>query len=179
MKMYVANCTNQVQQFVYRVPEIPAPRTQTIGIGRQVLLSGDLSQRDIDAIIAQHAKYGFKSVSEVEQRQVDRERSFVGLVYSDKPISVEKVRRALLQNQDVLVARGKENRTAAAVAASDAINQQNNSPLALKALDLSVEEVKDRNNPGAAFAEGVRVSDEIETEATSRVRPPRAPRNKE
>lgn len=170
LSMFVANCTNQVQTFIYRLPEIPAPRTQEIGIGRQVKLSGDLTQQDIDAVVAQHAKYGLKSVAEVEQRSNGRAQVFVGLVYSDKPISVEKVRRALLQNHNVLVERGRDERKAAAVAANEAIQQQTEgSPLALQALDLSVEQVQDKNNPTSDFNEGVRVSsNETDTEVTGR-----------
>lgn len=170
MKMYVANCTNQVQQFIYRLPEVPAPRTQVIDIGRQTLLSGDLGQEDIDAIIAQHSKYGFKSVSEVEQKSNAGERQFVGLVYSDKPISVEKIRRALLLNQNVLILRGRENRKAAAVAANDAIQRSDEGTnLGLKALDLQVEEIADNKNPNPAFNEGVRVSsEETDSEVTGR-----------
>jgi hypothetical protein len=181
-KMYVANCTNQVQQFVYRLPEIPAPRSQTIDIGRQVLLSGELTTKDIEAIIKQHSKYGFKSVQEVEQKSNAGERPFVGLVYSlDKYINVEKIKRVLLLNHNVLILRGSQQRKAAAVAASDAINQQTEgTPLALKALELQAEEMADNKNPNPEFNEGVRVSsEETPTETTGRNRKSRASRASE
>lgn len=182
MKMYIANCTNQVQEFIYRLPEVASIRSQPINIGRQILIAGNIGQEDVDAIIAQHSKYGFQSVQEVEQKSNAGQRPFVGLVYQmDKPVSLEKIRRVLLLNHNVLIVRGREQRKAAAVAASDAINQQTEgTPLALKALDLQAEETESAKNPNPEFNEGVRVAAEElpegEAEMVGRKKPSRSSR---
>lgn len=134
MKMYVANCTQQEQSFVYRVPEYPAPRQQLIRIGTQVQISGDLTQTEIDAIISQHRKYGL-----VEASDIDRTKPFVGLCYSiDKPVRETAIRGAIAHNRDVLAKRGEETRKEAAIAVANAIEESN--PGVLGALELSVEE---------------------------------------
>lgn len=153
--MYVANCTNQAQDFIYRLPEVPAPRVQRIEIGRQILISGDLSQKDVEAVVSHHARYGLIKVSEI-----DRTRPFVGLCWDEKPISVERVKRLWLHNQGVLTQRGKDQRQAAAVAANNAVEEQ--TPGALKSLELMVEEVPTEKTPDPEFAEGIRVTSDPE-----------------
>ena len=93
-KMYVANCTSQVQDFQYRLPESGKVFKQTIPIGQQIQVSGDLNVLHIQAIIEQHAKYSMVAVHEI-----DRTKPFIGLCYNlDKPVDMEKVRRALVHN---------------------------------------------------------------------------------
>lgn len=154
-KMYIANCSNQNQEFIYRLPEAPAPRMQPIPIGRQVEISGDLTTKDIEAIIHQHARYGLVSVSDI-----DRTRPFTGLCWSDKPISVDKIKRLWLHNQGVLTERGKEQREAAAVATMEKIEQE--TPGALRSLEMSTEEAPTDANPNPDFREGVRVTTDAE-----------------
>lgn len=132
-KMYVANCTHQVQDFAYRLPENPKVLRQKIDVGQQVLLSGDLSAPDITAVIEQHAPYGLVDASEV-----DRTKVFVGLCYSlEKPVSLTRVRSALEHNGVVLDARGREIRKEAGVAVHESILGQNRN---LKALHMDVVE---------------------------------------
>lgn len=150
-KMYIANCTNQRQEFIYRVPEVSAPRHQAIEIGRQTQLSGDLSPKDIEFILRQHEKYGLVKVSEI-----DRRRPFTGMCWDEKPIHVSKVKTLWQHNQGVLTQMGKDNRQAAAVAANNAVEEQ--TPGALKSLELSVEEVATDKTPSPDFADGVRVT---------------------
>jgi hypothetical protein len=148
--MYIANCTQQVQDFIYRLPETPGPRSQRIDIGSQVQISGDLSTPDIDAIVRQHATYGLVSVDEV-----DRTKPFVGLCYSvDKPVPVAKIKSAIAHNYDVMVERGKELRKEAAVATESSLVERGAGPAAL---EMSVvEETKDGSDP--TFNEGLRVT---------------------
>jgi hypothetical protein len=155
IKMYVANCSSQNVEFNYRLPEVPSPRMQPIPIGRQIQISGTLSSPDVEAIIAQHAIYGLVHVSEI-----DRTRPFVGLCWSEKPISVDKVKRMWLHNQGVLAERGKEQRQAAAVATQEHIEDK--TPGSLKALEMSVEEVPTEGKPEPDFSEGVRVTNDPE-----------------
>src|SRR5579871_663208 len=157
VKMFIANCTSQNQDFTYRLPKsplsegTPGPRIQQIGIGRQIQISGELTAPDIEAILKQHARYGLIHVSEI-----DRTRPFTGMCWSEKPISVEKVKRLWMHNQGVLADRGRAQRQAAAISAHEQIEEQN--PGALKALELSVEEVPTEGKPDTDFAEGTRVT---------------------
>ena len=152
MKLYIANCTQQVQSFMYRVPETPAPRMQPIGIGQQIQISGDLSQFDIDAIVEQHSRYGLVAVD-----AIDRTRPFIGVCYSvDKHVPVDKIKRALEHNESVLIERGRVMRQEAAVALNNSLEEQTDG---LKNLELTVqEEYPDKHSgDGPVIAEGIRV----------------------
>lgn len=120
MKMYIANCTNQIQDFQYWMPGSAKIYRQGIPIGQQIQLSGDLTQHDIDAVIEQHAPYGMVNTTEI-----DRTRAFVGICYSiDKKINMDYVRRAAERNKAVLDARGKVIRQEAAVAVNNAMEEE-------------------------------------------------------
>lgn len=152
MNLYIANCTQQVQDFVYRLPGAPSARTQRIEIGSQMKISGDLDQKSVDAIIAQHVPYGL-----VASDEVDRTRSFVGLCYAvGKPVAMERVRIALVSNNRALIERGREIRQHAAVAVSNAMESE--AP-GLSALEMSVvEEPSKSSGKEPELAEGVRVT---------------------
>lgn len=152
MHLYIANCTQQAQDFVYRLPGAPNTRTQRIEIGQQMKISGDLERSVIDAIIEQHVPYGLKPADEV-----DRTRTFVGMCYSvDKPVSMERVRIALVSNNRALIERGREIRQQAAVAVNNAMEQE--AP-GLTALEMSVvEEPSKSSGKDPELAEGVRVT---------------------
>lgn len=142
-KMFVANCTVQVQEFHYRTVENPKVLKQIIEIGGQIQLSGDLTGPDITGIIAQHAPYGMVHVSEI-----DRAREFVGVCYSiDKPVDMERVRYVLDHNNGVLDARGKIIRQEAAIVIEDTLSASLDPRLGrLKAVELELveDEHKDR-----------------------------------
>ena len=151
MKLYIANCTNQAQDFNYRLPEANSVRRQRIEIGQQIQISGDLAQTDIDAIIAQHAMYGL-----VRADEVDRTKPFIGLCYNiDKPVTLTKIQSAFSHNQDVLTKLGHEIRKEAAVAASAHIESINEGGQRLTNLVMDIEEdTKD----GGGMKESVRVT---------------------
>lgn len=133
-KMYIANCTHQIQDFQYRLPERDKLFKQSITIGGQIEIPGDLSTPEIDSIVEQHAMYGL-----IEVTAIDRSRDFNGLCYSvDRKINVESVRRALQHNNEVLVERGRRTREEAAVAVNNAVNEQTQG---LQAMEMSVEEI--------------------------------------
>lgn len=137
MKMYVANCTQQVQDFAYRIPGTNGTRRQEIKIGGQILIAGHetLGRPEIDAIVAQHARYGMIAVEDI-----DRTKPFAGLCYSvDKPVPVEKLRRVLVHNTEVLVERGRTIRQETAVAMNSALAES--AAGAPSELEVQVEEV--------------------------------------
>ncbi len=153
MKMYIANCSMQHQDFQYRVLGQNALRIQRIEMGGQIPLSGDLQSEDIDYIVEQHERYGLISVTEI-----DRTKGFFGLCYSvDKPVDVNKLRYSLEHNNKVLVERGVELRKQAAIATNNLIEDSviGNT---LKNLEMSVVEEKSGGFEGHdPFAEGIRI----------------------
>lgn len=152
MKIYVANCTKQVQDFVYRSIGAATPRMVRIDIGSQQQLPGAWNTEDVQYLEEQHRRYGLIPVAEV-----NRTRDFIGVCYSiDKPVDIDRIRIALVNNDEVLTERGRVLRQHAAVAAADSI-EQGGQPGMLRSLEMSVqEEPKDGGMP--AVNEGTRVS---------------------
>jgi len=135
MKMYIANCTPQVQDFHYRLPENAKLLKQTIPLGQQIQIPGDLTQFDIDAIIEQHSRYGMVRVGEI-----DRTKAFIGVCYDiDRKVDMDRVRNAIEHNYEVLEERGKIIRQEAAVAVNNSIEEQTGG--GLNALEARIEEV--------------------------------------
>lgn len=151
-KMYIGNCTVQVQDFQYRLYGNNKTYKQMIPIGGQLPLSGDLDLKDIDFIVEQHAPYGLKAVSEL-----DRSKDFTGLCYSiDKPINVDQLKKAIHLNHDVLVEQGKATREEAAVVVNNALEEQTKGMSGLQALDLTIQEVE-RKGEDTQINESIRV----------------------
>jgi hypothetical protein len=135
-QMYVANCTNQTQDFMYRLPENRKIIKQSIPIGEQRKLSGDFSVHDVEAVVEQHGKYGMVAVSEI-----DRTKPFIGLCYSlDKRVDMHKVQHAVEHNYGVLEERGRLIRQEAAVATLASIEGADEGS-GIGALEASIEEV--------------------------------------
>lgn len=118
-KLYIANCTKQHNHFHYRVIGSTRAFNQTIEAGKQVQLSGDFQQEDIDSIIQQHEAYGL-----IDSNRVKSARNFVGLCYSiGKPVTLNAMEVAFDQNTKLLDAQGQELRKMAALAASQTIHE--------------------------------------------------------
>jgi len=112
MKLYIANCSKQVHNFMYRVPESNGIRAQPILEGGQIQISGELQPETVDYIVSQHAAYGLIPLGEI-----DRAKPFVGLCYSvDKPIAAAAIQRLMIHNQGVLEERAEETLKATALA---------------------------------------------------------------
>ena len=163
MQLYVGNATKQIFDFMYRVPETTGVRTQRIGIGTQIKVSGsngtELNQKQVDSIVAQHEKYGMVRVSEI-----DRTKSFTGLCWDEKPISVSKLMTAIEHNTKVLIERGKKIREDTAVSGAAVLENsllESGRPEALRETDVSfVEQNHDDTSPAAPISEGVIVKRE-------------------
>ncbi len=133
MKLYVANCSKQVMDFIYRVPGKRQLARQLIDVGRQIVLAHDLDTPQITRIVDQHAKYGF-----VDVKEISRTKPFIGLCYSvDKPVDIGALTTAIQHNSDVLDEWGRQLRAEAAVAAA---NLANSNVPGLQALDVSIAE---------------------------------------
>jgi hypothetical protein len=162
-KLFIANVTKQIYQFAYRAPERAGVVVQTIPIGGQVLIAPngsdpDLTLQVIEAIIAQHRKYGLVAYSELKSVR----GPFHGICYQiDKPFNEDQIRLAMLKNEDMLIALGVKIRQEAALAVNNQIEAQIGAPL--RRLEMSVEEREPRDGYASDLthvSEGVRVARE-------------------
>lgn len=174
-KLYIANCTQQQIKFMYRIPEDPRPYPQFFYIraGAQERLPFELSTPAIEAIVAAHAPYGL-----VRADEVDRTRPFIGMCYAvDKPVVLDKIRRALQHNQQVLNERGQEIRQAAAIAVNNVVEQQT---ATLSELELTIEEEDPDQHQleGDPVHEVIRVSRDVNPDGSSAKTPERGKRRR-
>lgn len=172
MKLFIGNATRQNNVFTYRLPERKVV-AQDVTHGAQIQITGDLSARDIDAILDQHRPYGLVPVSEI-----DRTKDFAGLCYqTDKPIPITQLMRAMKHNVDALVERGKKIREEVAISESNLLENQladGDRVEGLRKLEMSVTEDNfDGREDRAPIAEGFRVAREAGEPAP---RPNRRPR---
>ncbi|HEV2303155.1 MAG TPA: hypothetical protein VGR91_16430 [Stellaceae bacterium] len=160
-KFFVANATNQTQEFCYWLPEAPRYFRQTIPIGGQLQIAGErkeLSQPAIDGILLQHNKYGLVSVEEAR-----RTGKFSGLVYSiDRPVSFAHLSELVDRRRGILAEQGRQTRADAAIATNEYINDamaQQQRPDRLRGLEMEIlEQSRDmRTDDSPEVAEGVRV----------------------
>jgi hypothetical protein len=167
-ELYIGNISKQIFQFCYRSPERPGVIVQPIPIGGQIRISPngvltDLSTPEIDAIISQHRAYGMVALDEVDDKH-----PFDGLCYSiGKPMTVEKLRRAMLKKEDAVRTYGQNLRREAALAVNSQIEEQIGAPL--RQLEMSFQEEEPRSGYSDDLdhiAEGVRVTRQNETIAS-------------
>ena len=151
MTLYVANCTKQNVDFIYRAPESMRLKTQQIPMGgQQLILSPTATTEQLQAILVQHEMYGL-----VDVKDIDRTQAFIGLCYSfDKPVDVERIQRAHAHNEEMLVERGVQNRKEAAAALSDVILKED---LPVTHLEVETIEVQKRGENGPTMSEKIEV----------------------
>lgn len=128
-RIYVANPTIQNQRVFYRLDfngdgqRNPGLRTalkfKDIAPGQQEAVGGDLAHpMQVGEIVQQLQVYGGMDASEA-----NRQNGFVTYLYSvDKPVPKATVMKVHNFNQGVQVADGKRRRVAAALAASEILN---------------------------------------------------------
>lgn len=156
--LYVANCTKQIHDFVFRRPEaMNTSAPVSIPPGQQREIARNLSVTDVDYIINQHRAYGMRS-----EREALSERNFVGLCYSlDNPVTVNTLLDRLTANDALLGKGAAEIRkgTAAAIASKLQSNiQQSGQPGQVERVELEVvEQPKTGSTKPPELAEGVEV----------------------
>ena len=120
MKLFIANATRQIMEFCYRLPERPGALRQVIPIGGQVQVSGDLTRAEIDYVVEKASIFGLVEIGDAE-----RTGGFSGLCYSvDKPISEDRLFRAMTKRVAVLEDLGREQRKNAAIGVHDQVERQ-------------------------------------------------------
>jgi hypothetical protein len=174
-RMYIANCSQHDQTFLYKVPESQATYLQDIRAGQQVVLARELTKPDIDAIVEHHARYGM-----IEAGNAGRTRMVAPLLYSvDRQIALSRIQEQIRRNSEIQVAQGKDSRQLAAVQTNDYVEQQLRDmklPDTLTEMSMEItEESRDtRTDASPQVAEGIRVTRNEPSDATpSRARRPR------
>jgi hypothetical protein len=132
MKIYIANGTNQVQRFFYRVPgpewsreiELVIPQGMQMAALSAVSTRGssstELLPEEGEAIIEHLELYGGVNVD-----TVDRVKPFAGLVYSiGKPVSPPKIEKVFNHNKKVLEKRTEDGLFATALANNKVLNDR-------------------------------------------------------
>jgi hypothetical protein len=158
MRLYIANCTDQVQWINYRIPEKKNFQSQGIDIGRQAAVGADLNIIELEAVIKHLAIYGVRPYKDFEHAR-EKELLYPLLWNTDNPVPFETMMSAYKWNNDLLGARGKKMREEAAIATS--VGMRNMTPNAANNMWMSVQEDK----PGTmektvTVNDGVRISEE-------------------
>jgi hypothetical protein len=176
MKLFIANCSHQIQLFSCRVPEERKPRSQPIFLGRQIQLSGELTMDQIEAVIGQHTKYGGIVVTVAHTY-----RGYAPIVFSiGKPVPAKTMNARIEMNRNVLQQRGQQFRTEAAIAASTYIKnqilrQEDDDPANWpKAIEMEMVEEPAKTNPHPVeFSEKIAVPRQPGTSADEPAKPRR------
>jgi len=158
VKLFIANCTKQHQQFWYRVPETGQLKSEDIPVGTQVLLGKkDFTEAQIAGIVDKHRVYGLVAASQVKNM-----RGFVGLCYSiGDPVRMEAIVEGAELNDKAADERATTHREAV-VASIAETNSRRAQEAGLALQRTEVETVEDtQGTPNLAVgieipAEGVK-----------------------
>lgn len=159
MKLYAANCTHQIQDINFKMLDA-RPRsfaTQSIDVGRQIQVAGEMNRPQIDYIIDQQTPYGWHAIADLEENR------YVPIVYSvDKPVPASIMEQVIATNRRLLKDLGSRLRREAAIATSHGIRAY--SPNAADNLSMSVEEEKQGtmdHGGDAPLAEGFKMTADL------------------
>ena len=128
MRLYIANVTNQTKGVQYRdswnVPgggraPFRAPRTVNIPPGRQLPVGGDSDLPTIEEVVRQLTPYGMVAVTDM--KRLGRKQRVTLIFNTDGPVPKPVMEAAKAHNRGILTTEGKDRRTAAAVAANEAL----------------------------------------------------------
>lgn len=153
LNMYVANCTEQVQTFTYRIKKSKMPIEVKINPGGQERIpSKELTVAEMSDIYKQNAKYGLIHVSEI-----DTVASFSGLCFGESPISANRISYGIMRRQTILKAQGEELRKAAAIMVNKRY-EENTGGVGYIGSDVSVVEIPPADGEDTELNETIRVS---------------------
>lgn len=115
--LYIGNGTKQHHHFLARLPETTKLYERNIPIGQQIAIK-DLTIQSIEDVVRHHSQYGM-----VDAKAADKGKNLNVLLYQvDKPIPGLAIDRAINHNNEVLTAKGEEQRKLAAVAIDASIS---------------------------------------------------------
>lgn len=139
-KLFVANCTKQRHEFIYRAPESTQTVKREIEPGAQIAIEGTTTL--FDYVIAHHGIYGL-----VDFKDVEKGKGYNGLVYRlDKPVDVDAIEAGLGHNDQALTDMSTETRQAAAAASGKTLDESARYDGA-KLTGLQVEVVEQTKGP--------------------------------
>ena len=123
MKLYAANCSNQIQNFTYRMIEVKNPLMGSIPMGTQIMVGkADMNQREVDYILEGLRPYGWRSVSEAMGRS---EGIRYPIVYSlEGPVPLVVMQNVMDYNRGIISVEGLNRRKEAAIGAAEAIAER-------------------------------------------------------
>lgn len=110
-KLYIANGTNQIQDFHFRLAGKKQVQQQKIQIGGQELISGDFTPSQIAEIVNHHGTYGMIPAAEIGRNGVRAPYAFS----IDKPFNAAQILQLVKSNHGELVEMGKKIRENAAI----------------------------------------------------------------
>jgi hypothetical protein len=161
MRMFIANGTHQNVDFQYRLPQYKNFRQQTIPAGGQIVISGELSEKDIDIIVHHQSMYGMVSNKEFPSYK----GFFIPYIYSvGEPITEDQIAQLIVQNREYNVKLGIKQRQEAAVTVSKVIEDNINTIPGISGtrdrltnLEMEIDEVSTKDHD-ASFSEKIRVT---------------------
>lgn len=118
-KLFIANGTNQIQDFHFRLPGAKQVQQQKIAIGGQELISGDLTEQQITAIVNHHGKYGMIPASEIGTPGAPAPYAF----QVDKAFTSAQILTLVKRNHGELVEMGRKIRENAAVIVGNSLGK--------------------------------------------------------
>lgn len=141
MKLFIANGSHHNIDFQYRLPEYKTYRQQTIPIGGQIRISGDLNEKQIDIIIQFHIKYGMIKYTEIS----DFKGFFIPYVYAiDTPVPAESIAELVVQNREYNRVKGERLRAEAAIAVNAQIEDNAGEKLTAFEVEIIEKPAKDQ-----------------------------------
>ena len=115
--LYIANATSRNHHFHYRVPEVSRLFDQEIPAGQQWQIPEvHRSPEAIAAIVDELVRYGA-----IPRSSVGRDKKFSGIIFADKPISIEAIREGFEDVEQAAIDRALEERTKSVIAADDGV----------------------------------------------------------
>ena len=121
MKLFVANTTMHIQEFLFRIPKSPQVIRRIINPGVQSEVY-DATRDVLEYIVEQHTDTPKPFMLSVEEAA--KHRGFVGLIYSfDKPVQAERIGETMDANNGALTEQAQQLRMEEAAALSASINK--------------------------------------------------------
>lgn len=116
MKLYIANCSRQTHNFIYKLPERTQQYGQPVRAGEQIIIENNADV--IRHIIDQHAPYGFLAADKLA-------KNFSGICYSiDKEVSLARFKDGADQKTENLENLSKDILAAGALAMDQTVDNE-------------------------------------------------------
>jgi len=146
MKLWIANCTKQIKEIPYRLPESRRIFELKIMPGEQKALPHDLTKENCDYFINQQKFYGLR-----DQKTVKNVKEHVGLIYAvvdgDKPnpIDMNRVTEIRERNDEVITEGVEKDMQQTLLAADHTLRSMTGDEGKVNALEI-VEQVPKQEN---------------------------------